>query len=403
MGIRTGMARFRLAVLASHPIQYQAPLFRALAAVPEVDLHVFFCGRWGQERYVDPGFGVSFSWDIPLLEGYRHSFLPNLSPARTPGGFLSMANPWIAAALLKERFDALLLHGWGRMTNWMAWSCAGLLGMPILLRGESNGMSEPTGLKGWIKRIALRTLFARVSGFLAIGSHNANFYRTYGIPEAAIFWTPYAVDNGFFMERARELETRKRALKEREGLAPDLPVVLYCGKFIREKRPLDLLEALATLKDEVRFGTVLVGDGPLRADVERLVVERRLQDVRLVGFRNQRDLPIYYSMSDVLVLPSGFEPWGLVVNEAMCFGVPVITSDRVGSAADLVREGENGFTYPVGDVVALADRLRRVLIDGATRREMGGRSRDIIARWGIDETVDGVLNALRSVAPAAAR
>ena len=393
-------SRYSLAVLASHPIQYQAPLFRALAARPEIDLHVYFCSRWGLDEYNDPGFGTRVSWDIPLLEGYQSTFLRNLSPWPSPSRFLGLVNPGIVAATLRRRFDALWIHGWALASNWIAWCGAAAGWLPILLRGEAAGLAEPTGLKGAVKRLVLKTLFHRIAGFLAIGTNNANFYRSYGVSEEQIFLTPYAVDNAFFLNHARALEGQKLLLRAKEGLPPDRAVILYCGKFQEKKRPMDLLAAFALLNRNDTASLVFVGDGPLRLEMERFVAERRMAHVYFLGFRNQTELPACYGMADVLVLPSGFEPWGLVLNEAMCFGLPVIVSDRVGAAADLVRNGVNGFIYPAGNIHALADRLQRVLANEQARGEMGKQSCAIINRWGFEEDIAGLLNALHAVAGA---
>lgn len=390
-------SQHRLAVLASHPIQYQVPLFRALAARPEIDLHVYFCCRWGTESYDDPGFGVHFSWDIPLLEGYRYTFLRNLSPFPGPSRFLGLLNPGVLGTVLQDKRDALWIHGWALASNCLAWAGAAARRLPILLRGETSGLAEPTGLKGTVKRRVLKAFFSQVAGFLAIGTNNANFYRSYGVPVQRIFWTPYAVDNAFFIRHAGRLAEEKRLLREREGLRPDLPVILFCGKFQERKRPLDLLKAFALLNDQLAGSLVFVGDGPLRREMERFIDNHRLANVRILGFRNQSELPACYGMADVLVLPSSHEPWGLVLNEAMCFGLPVIASDGVGAAADLVHEGANGFTYPVGNVLALRGCLRKVLVDPDCRTAMGMESHAIIKRWGIKEGVEGVLMALDSV------
>lgn len=395
--LASGERTCRLAILASHPIQYQVPLFRALASRPEIDLHVFFYYRWGVERYRDPGFGVSFSWDVPLLEGYRYAFLHNLSPRPTPSHFWGVINLGIVAVILRGGFDAIWIHGWTLASNWIAWAAGASSRTPILLRGESNGLAEPEGLKGKVKRVVLPAFFKRVSGFLAIGTNNAIFYKSYGVPKERIFWTPYTVDTGFFVKHAQRLAGQKRLLREQEGIPPDLPVILFCGKLLEKKRPFDLLRAL-TLGRYPKASLVFVGDGPLRAEMVRFIAEHRLANVHVLGFRNQTELPACYAMADVLVLPSSFEPWGLVLNEAMCFSLPVIASDQVGAAADLVRDGVNGFTYPVGNVEALADRLQKILADEQAREEMGKQSYMIINRWGIEEDVEGVLKALKSVA-----
>src|SRR5439155_21786421 len=168
----------RLAIVISHPIQYQAPLFRALSKRSEIDLHVFFGCRAGWERYHDPGFGVTFSWDIPILEGYKHTFLCNIGPSASPSRFFGVVNPGIVAGIWRGKFDAVWIHGWALATNWIAWAGASALHMPILLRGETNGLTEPSGLRRRVKRMVLQTLFSRVAGFLAIGTNNENYYKS---------------------------------------------------------------------------------------------------------------------------------------------------------------------------------------------------------------------------------
>lgn len=389
--------QYRLAILTSHPIQYQVPLFRALAARPELDLHVFFCCRRGLEPYNDPGFQMTFFWDRPLLEGYRHTFLRNLSPYPDPSRFSGLVNLGVLAPILQGHFDALWIQGWALVSNWIAWAGAAARHVPVLLRGESNGLSEPAGLKGTMKWLILRLFFSQIAGFLAIGTRNADFYKSYGISEKAIFWTPYTVDNDFFIGHARAIAGQKALLRKKHGLPIDLPMILFCGKFLTQKRPLDLLRAFALFRNQLEASLVFVGEGPLKGEMERFIAERRLANVYFLGFRNQGELPACYAMADVFVLPSGFEPWGLVVNEAMCFGLPVIASNQVGAAADLVRHGENGFRYTAGDVDALAVHLQGLLRNPERACEMGQRSLNIISTWNYKACIQGVLDGLAYV------
>ncbi len=391
------MPPYRVAALASHPIQYQAPLFRALAAHPEVDLHVFFCERWGATAYPDPGFRVNVSWDIPLLEGYPSTFLPNRSPFHYPSSFWGVLNPGVFTTIRRGGFHALMIHGWALASNWIAWAAAPEI-TRILLRGETNGLAEPTGLKGAGRRLLLKKFFRRTSAFLAIGTRNASFYRSYGVPAERIFSTPYSVDNEFFMRRAEVLFSQKKSLRRKNEIPPDLPVILFCGKLTPAKRPVDLLDAFASLPQSLGASLVFVGDGVLRSELETTARKKRIPHVFFLGSQNQSQMPACYAMADVLVLPSEFEPWGLAVNEAMCCGLPIIASDQVGAAVDLIREGINGFIYPAGKVEALADCLRKVLDNESIRRQMGRQSRELIRHWGIPECVEGILQALHSTA-----
>jgi glycosyltransferase involved in cell wall biosynthesis len=387
-------ARYRLAALTSHPIQYQAPLFRALAKASEVDLEVLFCSPGSVGVRLDEGFGVEFAWDIPLLEEYRHSLLKNISPRPNPSHFLGCINPGVGRALASGRYDALWVHGWGLATCWLGFIAARRYRIPLILRGEANRIRERGGLTGSARRFLLRRLFGQVSAFLAIGAHNADFYAAYGACKESIFLAPYTVDNDFFFARSRSLASEKLLLREREGISPDLPVILFCGKFNDAKRPMDLLAAFQRLGDNPKASLVFVGDGRLRVEMQQYVAVHGLRRVHFFGFRNQSELPACYALADVFVLPSGFEPWGLVVNEAMCFGLPVIASDKVGAVPDLIHDGVNGFVFPMGNVELLADCLRKVLLDDDRRQRMSAQSRGIIEHWGISETVRGILHAL---------
>ena len=390
----SGTRPYRLAVLASHPIQYQVPLFRRLAERPELEFTVLFSGDFGVREYADAGFGRPVRWDVDLLGGYRHEFLRNLSPRPSPSTFWGEINPEVVRRVRGGGFDAVWVHGWGKASDCMALVSAIASGVPVLLRGESNLLNPPSGPKAVAKRTLLSALFRRVSAFLAIGRYNAEFYRAHGVPEGRIHLAPYAVDNDAFLARAAECLPRRDALRRELGIAEDRPVVLFSGKLIGVKRPLDLLRAFERAAADVPASLVFLGDGALRGELEAYVAERGIGHVHFAGFRNQGELGPYFAVADAFVLPSGYEPWGLVVNEAMCFGLPVVASDHVGATGDLVREGKNGFVFPAGDVDALADRLRTLLADAELRRKMGAESRRMIAEWGYDQDVAAVLAAL---------
>jgi glycosyltransferase involved in cell wall biosynthesis len=389
------MCKYRLLVLTSHPIQYQAPLFRALAARPEIDLEVCFYCRWGVEMHVDPQFGVPVAWDIPLVEGYRSRFLRNFGIDDGPKRFLSLFNPEVTPLCLSKRFDAVWIQGWATSSNWLAWLCAATSGKPLLLRGESNALEEPKGLKGAVKKAILGALFSRVSGFLAIGRLNESFYRGYGIPEERIFSVPYAVDNSFFIAQANELAPQRAALRSAYDIHAELPAVLFTGKLILKKRPLDLIRAFANAQTEVPSSLVLVGDGELRRDLEQFVIARRIPRVHFLGFRNQSEIGKLYALADLFILPSSSEPWGLSVNEAMCFGLPVIVSDQVGAGFDLVKPGINGYVYPARDVAALSASIRSALASRERLAAMGRESRKIVERWTIERSVEGIVRAVQ--------
>jgi len=389
--------KFRLAYLVSHPIQYQAPLLQRLAAHPDIALHVYYMADEHARQSRDPEFGVSFRWDAPLLEGYAWTLLRNRSWWPRADHPFRFVHPSIAGALRRERYDALIVHGYAHLTEWLAFLGARRSRTPVLLRGESNLLGRRPPWLAAAKRIAMAALLGRIEGALAIGTLNRDFYRAYGVPEDRIFFVPYAVDNARFCAEAERWQASRPALRAALGLPREVPVVLFAGKLIPRKRPLDLLEAYARIAADHPATLVFLGEGGERRSLEAGIARHGLSHVVITGFVNQSGMGRYYAAADVLVLPSSHEPWGLVLNEGMCFGLPVIASDAVGAAPDLVRSGENGFVYPVGDVTALAAALRRLLADPAGRSAMGARSREIVGRFSYDADVDGILAALHRV------
>jgi glycosyltransferase involved in cell wall biosynthesis len=392
---------YRLAYIVTHPIQYQAPLLRHLAQSDEIDLEVFFLSDFSLHAHYEQAFNHTFKWDVALTDGYAWEILPRL--------FLGTSRPlrpwWPVSALrrrLREgRFDAVWVHGWGHVALCQAVREAAALGLPVLLRGESLPIiQQRQTLRQKFRDAFCHRLFERVAGFLCIGAHNRDFYTQFGVEKDRLFSMPYAVDNAFFQARCAEARPRRESLRQSLGLRPGRPVILFAAKFTTVKAPEELLSAFARVCNRFAADSapylLFVGDGPLREALEEQA--RPLGDaVRFPGFRNQSELPAFYDLCDVFALPSRFEPWGLVVNEAMNAGRPVIVSDRVGAAPDLVENGVNGFVYPTGDVDALASRLRQILEPSAPRVKMGERGLERITSWDFEADRRGLVEALSAV------
>ncbi len=389
--------KYRLAILTSHPIQYQAPFFRKLAAHTDIDLTVYFCWNFGVENeQYDPGFGEKIKWDIPLFEGYKYKFLPNLS-LRPPSSFFGLINPSIVKELCKKRYDGIWVNGYVSMSNWFAFLGAWLSKTPILILGESQLLNYIAKRKEGIKRVVLSQLFKRISSFLYIGTLSRAYYKHYGVPDRKLFSTPYAVDNVFFLSKHQQLQGGRNQLKKDIGVAPELPVILYASKMMQRKRAMDLLKAFGKTQKRVDVSLVFVGDGVERPTLEAYSKDHDIRNVYFVGFKNQTKLPDYFVIADVFVLPSTDEPWGLIINEAMNFGLPIITTDQVGAGYDLVKDGENGFVYPVGDIEKLANCLLKLFQNPELKERMGKYSSEIISRWSYNEGEEGILNALEYI------
>ncbi len=387
--------RFRLAIVASHVIQYQGPLFQRLAACPEIDLTVFYCSDQGLSTYLDRGFGKKIAWDVPLLDGYQFEFVPNRSPFPDPSRPAGLMNPGLIRRIRHGGFDAVWVHGWANLSAWIAMIAAFSARVPVLMRGETNLIQVVPGWKRPLKRLLLKNLFGCVAGFLAVGRYNREFYQDFGVENERIFLVPYAVNNQLFLAQANRHLGRKADLRRQLSLPADAVTILFSGKLIPQKSPMDVLLAVERLPNREQFSLVYLGDGPLRAQLEARARALGMKNVVFAGFQNQTLLGGYFAAADIFVLPSRFERWGLVVNEAMCFGLPVVVSDQVGAAGDLVQD--NGLVYPAGDINALTGCLARLAGDEELRRSMGQASRAKIEQWSYEEDCQGVLQALRAV------
>ena len=381
----------RVAVIASHVIQYQAPFFRLLAK--ELDLDVLFCSTDGVRVYRDAEMQTTFRWDVDLLSGYHHRFLRNFGFG---DGYTRLINPSIVPAILWGKYDAAIFFlGWGTITSLMGIAACRMSGTPIMLYGDSSFPPDEKNFVSQVRAGWLRTIFRLTDRFLVSGVLNADYYRHYGADEARFHLVPWAIDNVRFEEGSRFAPGEREAMRERAGIRPDQLAIVFSAKFLPRKDPMTLLRAVDAMQHRERAAVIFLGHGELRAEMERFARERKL-NVHFAGFVNQSELPKHYAMADVFVLPSLAEPRGSVINEAMASGLPVIVSDRSGSISDIVQHGENGFVFRAGDVQELARQLDELAADPELRARMASRSREIIATWDYSRGVQGVLEALRA-------
>lgn len=351
-------SELRVAVVASHPVQYQAPWFRALAT--RCDLHVFFAHRQSAEDQARAGYGVAFEWDVDVLGGYTHSFLPNRAARPGVYEFRGCDTPGVGERLTEGKFDVGIVCGWHLLSYWQtAWACR-RRGIPVLVRGDSQLGTHRGAVKRAGKRALYPWMLRAFDGFLSPGQRHREYLRYYAVPDARIHAVPHFVDVERF--RASAVAADRAAVRRDLGVRDGDRVVLFVGRLVAFKRPLDAIEAVARLGDEARGIVVaVVGAGPLADTMVKRAGELGVRMVML-GFQNQAALPGFYAAADVLVLPSDAnESWGLVVNEAMACGLPAVVSDAAGCAPDLVDDGATGYRYPCGSVAALAVALGRAL------------------------------------------
>lgn len=394
----------RVAYLLSHPIQYQSPMLRLLSQQPELDLTVFYTADFSMRSYRDHGFGVPVEWDVPLLGGYRHDFLPRLFDSDDIS-FLRPLNYGIFRRLWRGHFDVLWIHGYATLNSWIAMAAARILGIPVLLRTDSTLIDHPRSrAKLALKNIFFRILRRFTYGVLSVGQRNTEYWRHHLGPDIPIFPIPYAVDNTFFQERCRAASDTREQLRQELGLEPDRPILLFASKLLARKRCIDLVEAYLGLAARYRAQApqppmpylLVVGDGEERSRIEARLRQASQQDrdgIRMLGFRNQTEIPRYYDLCDVFILPSIHEPWGLAINEAMNAGRAIVVSDQVGCQPDLVADGSNGLVFPARNVAALTDAMERILLNDDRCRTMGKRSLESIQAFSFETNAQGLMRA----------
>ena len=393
-----GSARRRLLVVGSHVVQYSSPVFRQIVLDGRIDLLVVYCSMQGAEPGMDPGFGVRVSWDTSPLDGYPWSHVPNRSLRPGLGRFFGLFNPGLWRLIRDGNFDAVFVSGYFYASAWIAILATKLHGIPLFFTTESHNLrswAAQSMFRLQLKKIYVKQILSLGNVLLTVSSGSFQQLLALGFPESRIVLTPYTVDNDWWTTQAAQ--TNREAVRASWQIPAHAPVVLFCAKLQPWKSPMDLLEAFfrANVPDSY---LVIAGDGPLRTGLEHRTAELGVADrVRFLGFTNQTQLPSVYCAADLLVLPSLYEPFGLVVNEAMLCGLPVVVSDRVGAKFDLVRPGENGYVFPVGDVGALAAILREILPDEEKRERLGAAGQLRMQTWSPREYVEGIARAVSLV------
>jgi glycosyltransferase involved in cell wall biosynthesis len=381
----------RIAFMMTHPTQYHSPWFRALARRTDIDIHVFYCSTPSADNQ-GTGFGVGFEWDVPLLDGYPHTLLRNTGSGSLVD-FQGVDAPEISGIIASRNFDAWVINGWRLRAEWRAIEACWGSEVPMFIRGDSTLLPRRSLMKRTMKWLLYRRWVPRFSCYLTVGTLNEQYYVHYGADSGRFVPVRHFVDNDWFAENAaaasQSLSNQRRAW----GISDRALVLLFAGKFTDDKQPMDAVRAIERsreLRDDVHL--IMVGDGPLRAECEAFARSKNLP-VTFTGFLNQAKMPTAYAASDVLVLPSISETWGLVVNEAMASGIPAIVSDQVGCAPDLIISGETGSIFRAGDVSGFAHAVIAYANDRSLALKQGAAAKKRIQAYSLESAVEGTVEA----------
>jgi glycosyltransferase involved in cell wall biosynthesis len=381
-----------LKIFASSPVQYQVPLYRELIKSGlECEVAYYHPGASQQAAY-DSEFAKTFTWDIDLLTGYPYRFFK-----QGRATFRKSEQLFIAPKLLKwamqDRKIPLLLMGWFAEVVWLVWLIRIIMRSPVMVFGDNTPQYFAARPKPAWQVTLLRWLLEHTKAVFYVGQLNRQYWLGMGVKNEHLFYTPHCVDNIRFLTSFEQLLPKRRELCHQYGLDPDRATFLYCGKLIPVKRPISLLEAYAETGLDKKAQLIYVGDGELRFELERCIREKNLKHVHLLGFLNQSQIPLAYVLGEILCLVSQCETWGLVVNEAMACGRPVLVTDSVGCAPDLVHP-ENGWIVPFDDPVMLVQILRQAYVRRDSWHLLGEAGQKRIQRYTYAFMAVGIQEAL---------
>lgn len=377
----------RLAIVTTHPIQYNDPWFKLIAAGKKVLPKVFY--TWEQtksgEKH-DVGFGKVISWDIPMLEGYDYTFVTNKAKAPGTHHFKGVVNPTLIKEIEAWGAQAILVIGWSFHSHL---ACLRYFHkkIPVFFRGDSTLLNERPGIKQWLRRISLKWVYRHVDYALYVGANNKAYYLKHGLREDQLVLAPHAIDNNRFAEPDNDYRAKAKAWREKLGITENNLTLLFAGKLEPNKDPF-FITALAKELPDSRLRIILVGNGVLENELKQAAAS----DPRIlfIDFQNQRIMPVMYRIGDIFILPSQSETWGLGANEAMASGCAIIMSDKCGGAVDLVKKGVNGTIISQGDTKDCVRFINMLLADRELLRNMQQASRRLIDHFSFEGIVEAV-------------
>ena len=383
----------RLAIVTTHPIQYNAPWFRLLAQQQGIDVKVFYTWEASQTiaKY-DPGFGRVVEWDIPLLDGYEYTFVKNVAANQGSHHFKGIDTPTLNTEIEQWGAEAVLVFGWAYKSHL---ACLRYFKgkIPVLFRGDSTLLDRNGGIKEMLKKIFLKFVYRHIDYVLYVGTNNKEYFLEYGVKESQLVYVPHAIENERFKDSDGNYATRANEWKKELAIEGCFNIV-FAGKLESKKNPEYLLQLAAKLQDEnLRF--VFVGNG---------VLEEKLKDtakhdkrILFVGFQNQQNMPLVYRLANVFVLPSKGpgETWGLAINEAMACGIPIIASNKTGGAIDLIKG--NGLIIDPDDVDTSVRYINRLMNDDVFQQSQQNRSVDLISQFSFQVIVASISSFLKKL------
>jgi glycosyltransferase involved in cell wall biosynthesis len=378
----------KLAIISSHPIQYNAPVFKLLAERGNIRLKVFYTWEKSKDGIFDIKFNQNIKWDIPLLEGYDYQFVKNVSTNQGTHHFKGMINPDLNNEIEAWGAVAVLIYGWNFHSHFKAMKYfKGKI--PVFFRGDSTILNNRPGIKTLLRRIWLTYVYRFVDYAFYVGTNNKKYYLKYGLKEKQLIFAPHAVDNERFADNNEEYEKKAKQWRLQLGIKEDDLVFLFAGKFEAIKNPEIFIKAAKKISNnKIKF--ILAGDGILTDNLK--FDAKDCKNIVFLPFQNQSMMPILYRLGDIYVITSRSETWGLALNESMACGRAVLVSDTTGCVPDLIEDGLNGFIFRSNDISDLIDKIKKFSLENSI--QFGCHSKILIENFSYNKLAEAIENTV---------
>lgn len=374
--------RTRALILTEIIAPYRIPVFNALAARADIDLHVIFLSETdaGLRQWHVYKNEIQFSYEV--LPAWRMRI----------GRMNVLLNRGLTAALRRARPDGIVVGGYNYLASWQAALWARRNRVPLLLWSESTAQDSRHQFVAieWMKH----RFVSMCSAFVAAGKTSRAYLLDLGAKEKNTFVAPDAVDVKFYSDAADHARAHAAEVRAHHGLPQRY--FLFLGRLVEEKGVFDLLAAYAKLDAHIRssIDVVVVGEGAAQVKMREQAARIQPGAIHFCGWKHREEIPEIYALADAFIFPTHSDPWGLVVNEAMSCALPIVATDVAGCVPDLVAEAQNGFVVPSNDPVALAAAMSSLAQDAQMRKRMGIRSREKIQKYSPEACAQGLANAV---------
>lgn len=382
----------KLAIISTHPIQYNAPFFRILAERKKIEIKVFY--TWSQSKEgikYDPGFGKNIEWDIPLLEGYNYTFVENIAPNPGSHHFAGIQNPNLIKEIKNWGAEAVLVYGWNFKSH-LATLRYFKNKIPVFFRGDSTLINEKLNLKKLLRRVILHYVYRFVDVAFYAGLANKLYFKAHGLNNGQLALMPHAVDNIRFRGNKNTMLAAKK-LRFKSEIPIEALVFLFAGKLDNNKNVCLLIEAFIKLQNSNNY-LLVAGTGSEETKLKNMAMNQ--PNIKFLGFLNQAQIPVAYAAADVFVLPSKSETWGLSINEAMAAGKAIVVSSSCGAAFDLLKDKKNGLVFQNNNLESITNCLKFMSENRDACLKMGIDSEAIIQQYTYQHCCEVVENTLNN-------